>query len=60
MSVNGVLRRRFGPNREELAGGWRRLHNEELHDFYTSRGIIRVMKPRRMRWMGHVRRMGEV
>jgi hypothetical protein len=49
-----VLRRIFGPKREELAGGWRRLHNEELHNLYTSLNIIRVIKSRRMRWAGHV------
>jgi hypothetical protein len=46
-----------GPKREEVAGDWRRLHNEELHNFYASRGIIRVIKSRRMRWAGHVARM---
>jgi hypothetical protein len=46
---NRVLRRIFGPKREEVAGDWRNLHNEELHNLYTSRNIIRVMKSRRMR-----------
>jgi hypothetical protein len=46
---NTVLRRTFGPKREEVAGGWRRLHNEELHNLYASPNIIRVIKSRRMR-----------
>jgi hypothetical protein len=49
----------FGPNRGEVAGGWRKLHNKELHNLYISPNIIRVMKSRRMRWVGHVSRMGE-
>jgi len=53
-----VLRRIFGPKWEEVAGSWRRLHNEELHDLYASENIIR-MKKSRMRWVGHVARMGE-
>jgi hypothetical protein len=57
---NRVLRRIFGPKRDEVTGGWRKLHNEELHGFYSSPSIIRVMKARRMRWAGHVARMGEV
>jgi hypothetical protein len=48
-----VLRRIFGPKREEVAGGWRRLHNEELHNLYASFNIIRMIKSRRMRWVGH-------
>jgi hypothetical protein len=44
-----VLRRIFGPKREEVTGGWRKLHNEELHDLYSSPGIIRIIKARRMR-----------
>jgi hypothetical protein len=56
---NTVLKRIFGPKREEMAGGWKRLHNEELHDLYTSPNIIRVMKLR-MRWVGHVAHMGEM
>jgi hypothetical protein len=56
---NRVLRRIFGPKREEVAGGWR-LHNEELHKFYASPNIIRVIKSRRMRWEGLVTRMGEI
>jgi hypothetical protein len=55
-----VLRRIFGPKREEVAGGWRRLHNEEPHNLYTSPNIIRVIKPSRMRWAGHAARMGEM
>jgi hypothetical protein len=50
----------FGHKREEVAGGWRREHNEELHNFYTAPSIVRVTKARRMRWVGHVSRMGEV
>jgi hypothetical protein len=57
---NRVLRRIFGPKRDEVTGEWRRLHNEELNDLYSSPTIIRVIKSRRMRWVGHVARMGEV
>jgi hypothetical protein len=57
---NRVLRRIFGPNRDEVTGGWRKLHNEELHGLYSSPSIVRVIKARRMRWAGHVARMGEV
>jgi hypothetical protein len=57
---NRVLRRIFGPKREEVTGGWRRLHNEELHESYVSTNVIRVIKSRRMRWNGHVTRMGEI
>jgi hypothetical protein len=53
-----VLRRIFGPKRDEVTGEWRRLHNEELHDLYSSPNIVRVITPRRMRWAGHVARMG--
>jgi hypothetical protein len=56
---NKVLRRIFGPKRDEVTGGWRKLHNEELRDLYSSPSIIRIMKSRRMRWAGHVARMGE-
>jgi hypothetical protein len=56
---NRVLRRIFGPKRDEVTGGWRKLH-EELHGFYSSPSIIRVIKVRRMRWVGHVACMGEV
>jgi hypothetical protein len=56
---NRVLRRIFGAKRDEVMGGWRKLHNEELHNLYTSPSIIRIMKSRRMMWAGHVARMGE-
>ena len=56
---NMVLRRIFGPRREEVTGEWRRLNNEELNDLYSSPNILRVIKPRRMRWAGHVARMDE-
>jgi hypothetical protein len=51
---NGVLRRIFGPKRNEVTGEWRKLHNEELHDLYSSPNIVRVIKPRRMKRAGHV------
>jgi hypothetical protein len=51
---NRVLRGIFGPKREEVVGGWTRLHNKDLHDLYTSPYIIRVIKSRMMRWTGHV------
>jgi hypothetical protein len=54
---NRVLRRIFGPKRDEVTGGWRKLYNEELHDLYSLPSIIRIMKARRMRWAGHVTRM---
>jgi hypothetical protein len=54
-----VLRRIFGPKRDRVTGGWRKLHNEELHNLYTSPIIIRIIKSRRMRWAGHLARMGE-
>jgi hypothetical protein len=54
-----VLRRIFGPKRDETAGDWIKLHNEELNDLYSSPNIIRVTKSRRMGWAGHVSRMGE-
>jgi len=54
-----VLRRIFGPRRGEVTGECRRLHNEELNDLYSSPNLVRVIKPRRMRWAGHVARMGE-
>jgi hypothetical protein len=57
---NRVLRRIFGPKRDEVTGGWRKLHNEKLHDLYSSPSIVKVNKARRMRWAGHVARMGEV
>jgi hypothetical protein len=53
-----VLGRIFGPKRDEVIGGWRKLHNEELHNLYCSPSIIRIIKPRRMRWARHVVRMG--
>jgi hypothetical protein len=56
---NGVLRRIFGPKKDEVTGEWRKLHNEELHDLYLSSSIIRIIKARRMKWAGHVSRMGE-
>jgi hypothetical protein len=54
-----VLRRIFGPKRDRVTGGWRKLHNEELHNLYSSSSRIRIIKSRRMRWAGHVARMGE-
>ena len=54
-----MLRRIFGPRRDEVTGEWRRLHNEELNDLYSSHNIVRVIKSRRMRWAAHVERMGE-
>jgi hypothetical protein len=56
---NRVLRRIFGPKRDEVTGEWRKLHNEELHSLYSSPDIVRQVKSRRMRWAGHVARMGE-
>jgi hypothetical protein len=56
---NRVLRRILGPKRDEATGEWRRLHNEELNDLYSSPNIIRVIKSKRMRWAGHVARRGE-
>jgi hypothetical protein len=56
---NRVLRRIFGRKRDEETGDWRKLHNEELHNFYFSSRIIRVIKSRSMRWAGYVARMGE-
>jgi hypothetical protein len=56
---NEVLRRIFGPKRVDVTWGWRKLHNEELHNLYSSPNIIRMMESRRIRWVGHVARMGE-
>jgi hypothetical protein len=55
---NRVLRGIFGPKRDEVTGEWRKLHRGELHNLYTSLDIIRQIKSRRMRWAGHVTRMG--
>jgi hypothetical protein len=59
MFENRALRRIFGPNRDGVTEGWRTLHNEELHNLYSSPSIIRIIKFRRMRWAGHVARMGK-
>jgi hypothetical protein len=56
---NRVLRRIFGPKRDEVMGEWRKMHNEELHNLYSYPDIIRQVKSRRMRWAGHVARMEE-
>jgi hypothetical protein len=57
---NRALIRMFGPKRDEVTGEWKKLHNEELHDLYSSPSIIKIMKARRMRWAGHVARMGRI
>jgi len=57
---NRVLRRNFGPKRDEVRGEWRILHNEELNDLYSSPNIFRVIKSRKMRLVGHVAHMGKV
>ena len=54
-----MLRRIFGPKRDEVSGEWRKLHNEEFHDLYSSSNIVQVIKSRRMRWARHVARMGK-
>jgi len=59
MFENRVLMRIFGPKRDEETGEWRKLHNEELNDQYSSQNIIRVIKTRSLRWAGHVARMEE-
>jgi hypothetical protein len=56
---NRVLRRMFGPKRDEVTGEWRKLHSDELHNLYSSPDIIRQVKSMRMRWAGHVARKGE-
>jgi hypothetical protein len=56
---NRVLRRIFGPKRDEVTGEWRKVHNEELRDLYSSPSIIRIMKAKRVGWAGHVARMEE-
>jgi len=56
---NRMLRRIFGPRRDEVTGEWRKLHNEELNDVYCSPNIVGVIKSRRIRWAGHVAHMGE-
>jgi hypothetical protein len=53
-----LLRRIFGPKRDEVTGEWRKLHNKELHDLYSSPSIIRIIKSRRMKWAGHAAQMG--
>jgi hypothetical protein len=56
---NKVLSRIFGPKKDGVTGGWRKQHNEELRDLYSSPSIIRMIKSRRMRWAGHIARMGK-
>jgi len=58
-NMHRVLRRIFGPKRDKVTGEWRKLHNEELNDLYCSSNIVQVIKSRRIRWTGHVARMGE-
>jgi hypothetical protein len=57
--VDKVPKRIFGAKRDEVTRGWRKLHNEELHNLYSSSSIIRIIKSRRMRWAGHIARMGK-
>jgi hypothetical protein len=59
VSENRVLRRMFGSKSDEAMRGWRKLHNEKLRDLYSSPSIIRIIRSKRMRWAGHVARMGE-
>ena len=59
VSENMMMRRIFGPRRDEVTGEWRRMHNEELSGLYSSPNTVRVIKSSRMRWAGHVARMGE-
>jgi hypothetical protein len=59
MFENRVLRRKFGPKRDEETGDWTKLHNEELQNLYSSPNIIRMIKSKRVRWAGHVARMGK-
>jgi hypothetical protein len=56
---NRVLRRIFGPKRDDIVGGWRTMHNDEFHNLCSSPNIIRMIRSRRMRWTGHVARMGD-
>jgi hypothetical protein len=56
---NRVLRRIFGPTKDEVTREWRKLHNEEPHDLYSSPSVMRIMKSQRMRWAGHIARIGE-
>jgi hypothetical protein len=56
---NSSLRRIFGPKRDGMTGGWRKLYNEELHNLYSSQSIIRIIKSRRIKWAAHVARKGE-
>jgi hypothetical protein len=56
---NRLLKGIFGPKRDRVTGGWRKLYNEELHNLYSSPSTIRIIKSRKMRWAGHVARMGE-
>jgi hypothetical protein len=60
MLENRVLKKIFGSKRDEVMGGWRKLHNEELHNLYSLTSIIRIVTSRRMRWAGHVTRMGRL
>jgi hypothetical protein len=55
---NRMLRRLFGPKRDEETGGWRKLHNEEFHNLYSSPSVITMIRPKRMKWTGHIAQMG--